>query len=747
MANLGSLVVSLEANMAKFQSDMGRAAQTTEDAMKKMSTGAEFVKGALAGIAAGISVGAFIEIIKGSIDAADNLRDMAQKTGIAVETLNGLAFAAGQAGGSLDGMVAAAGKLNKSLSEAASGDKDVGEAFKKLGISIRDASGQLKGADVVMAEVADKFEKYADGPEKTAIALRVFGKAGADMIPLLNDGGKAMRENTKYAKKYSGVTQELADASDNFNDTMGKLAVQQKGFGNAIAAAVLPVMQAIAEEYLAMTEHSDKYALASEVVRTVFETFTIVGSEVAFTFKAVGNEIGGIIAQVDRLADGDLTGFTAIGDAMKRDAEEARKAHDAFIARVLDRGPATVAEDGTAADPKKPPAPTLRLKGDDPTKAILDARLKALEGAYASERDISAFHSQYMDGLRASATVDLETYENFKKASIQEGLDAAIRTYDAEIAALQRYRAAAGKEMERVQADGQIKEKEALKNQARIKASQDLDLLALTNEKVRNDLVKKWQAEADARTAQNEANVLNIRASLMTQTEAEQEAFDQRIDTLTRFKDAQIANEEQGNALIEAESKRHAEFMQGIQLAQGQQMVSLAGSSAGQLYSVLKDAGMEQTALGKALFVANKAIAIAEIIVNTELAAAKALAMGPIVGPPLAMGIRVLGYASAGIVLGTAIASAEGGYDIPAGTNPVTQLHEKEMVLPKAQADVIRGLANGGRGAGSMPMVTYSPVIHIDSRTDQAEVRQLVVSAVQRGNADLVDKLQRAGRI
>ena len=45
--------------------------------------------------------------------------------------------------------------------------------------------------------------------------------------------------------------------------------------------------------------------------------------------------------------------------------------------------------------------------------------------------------------------------------------------------------------------------------------------------------------------------------------------------------------------------------------------------------------------------------------------------------------------------------AAEGGFDVPAGMNPITKLHEKEMVLPRAQADVIRNMADGGGTASS----------------------------------------------
>jgi len=120
------------------------------------------------------------------------------------------------------------------------------------------------------------------------------------------------------------------------------------------------------------------------------------------------------------------------------------------------------------------------------------------------------------------------------------------------------------------------------------------------------------------------------------------------------------------------------------------------------MLQILKDGGQEKTALFKALFLVNKAIAVAEILINTEVGAAKAIGeFGPF-GLPMSAIIRGLGYASAGIVAGTAIAqaSAENGYDIPAGVNPITQLHQKEMVLPAAQAEVIRGLAKNTSSSG-----------------------------------------------
>ncbi len=76
-------------------------------------------------------------------------------------------------------------------------------------------------------------------------------------------------------------------------------------------------------------------------------------------------------------------------------------------------------------------------------------------------------------------------------------------------------------------------------------------------------------------------------------------------------------------------------------------------------------------------------------------------------------------------------ASAEGGYDIPAGVNPMTQLHQKEMVLPAEQADVIRGMAANGGAGGAM-------TINIKAQDSKDVMRSLRTNgALQRALKDM----------
>ncbi|MDD5247816.1 MAG: hypothetical protein PHY45_02455 [Rhodocyclaceae bacterium] len=88
--------------------------------------------------------------------------------------------------------------------------------------------------------------------------------------------------------------------------------------------------------------------------------------------------------------------------------------------------------------------------------------------------------------------------------------------------------------------------------------------------------------------------------------------------------------------------------------------------------------------------------------------------LAPYLGPmavPAAIGIDGLVLAA-----GSRLMSAEGGFDIPAGVNPLTQLHEQEMVLPAQYAEVIRGMAGAGGSNGGGD-------IHIHSRSDSDVVR------------------------
>lgn len=113
----------------------------------------------------------------------------------------------------------------------------------------------------------------------------------------------------------------------------------------------------------------------------------------------------------------------------------------------------------------------------------------------------------------------------------------------------------------------------------------------------------------------------------------------------------------------------------------------------------------------------------------------------PYVGPflaPVAAGVAL----AAVIGMSSKLMSAAGGYDIPAGVNPLVQAHAREMILPAKHADVIRGLAEGGGTGGSQQPI--SPVFHIQTM-DARGVKQFLMDN-QGALAQVLGEMARNGR-
>lgn len=122
--------------------------------------------------------------------------------------------------------------------------------------------------------------------------------------------------------------------------------------------------------------------------------------------------------------------------------------------------------------------------------------------------------------------------------------------------------------------------------------------------------------------------------------------------------------------------------------------------------------------------VMDKAIKIKEVMNNAAVAASGAYAATaaiPIVGPALAPGAASLAYANVSAM--AAGLSARGGYDIPAGVNPLVQTHEREMILPADIADPMREMVAGGGSPRGRGGDTYH--IHaMDSRSFEQFLRR-----------------------
>ena len=228
---------------------LGRAIGGLSGTAGKVQGGIKGLAGAAGGLSGAlgalvpIGVGAGLAgIATNAINEADNMNDLAQKTGVSVESLSKFQQAANASGTSIEGVGAAMLQFTKRFQ---SGAGPAADALKAIGISATDASGKLKSTDTIMIEVADKFKNMEDGGKKAESAFALFGKAGADMIPLLNGGSKAISDLK------ATMSTDMAQSADRFNDKMEALKTKAGELGLKIGSLLLPYLEKFVDLLLA----------------------------------------------------------------------------------------------------------------------------------------------------------------------------------------------------------------------------------------------------------------------------------------------------------------------------------------------------------------------------------------------------------------------------------------------------------------------------------------------------------------
>lgn len=237
---------------------------------------------------AGVAIGAAaLGAAKTTAEYGDSVWKSSQKTGMAVDEYQKLAYAAGYADVAQTEFDSSMVKLNKRLSEAANGSKTAGQVFNDLGISIRDAGGKVRAPNEIFVELSDRFSSMEDGAAKTARATDIFGKSGANLLPLLNGGSKSLKDMGDEAERLGFVmSAETAKACEQFNDNLKKVTDSSKGAMFQLGIALIPILDSLAQKITAVIakvtqwvkENQDLVKTIASVLIKVSAFLVVVGT-------------------------------------------------------------------------------------------------------------------------------------------------------------------------------------------------------------------------------------------------------------------------------------------------------------------------------------------------------------------------------------------------------------------------------------------------------------------------------------
>lgn len=289
---------------------LGRAWQSVKDNATAVNQALELVGKAFSAVqAAGSAAATVLEQFTAGSARADEMGDLAAKIGVNVTTLSEFETAAKASGASLEGLATGFKFLAKNAADAAAGNTDMEATFKALGVSVKDAAGNLRSTEEIFLDIADTFAGAEDGAAKTALSLKALGKSGAELIPTLNLGRDGLQGYREEALALGTVLdKDLVAASDRYQDSLVSLGTAWTGVQTQLAAGFIPVLANVSEHLLqAIKDLGIGDGRLKEFGETVGEF--------------VGGKLEEVIGIIERF--GETAKEIGFGEAIKQALEEA----------------------------------------------------------------------------------------------------------------------------------------------------------------------------------------------------------------------------------------------------------------------------------------------------------------------------------------------------------------------------------------------------------------------------------------
>jgi hypothetical protein len=451
------------------------------------------------------------DFVKEMAELGEQAIRTSEMLGMTVEQVTALQGASKLTGGNADQMTSMLERLSRTMAMAAEGGKTQIAAFKEAGVSYKDAEGHLRPLNDMLADLANRFKEAPDGPEKTALAMTLMGRAGAEAIPLLNKGAEGLAELAAVGERTGTILSgDVAEGMAKTAEKNNELALAIQGFGENLFQFFKPAIDAIVtalsqwiEGMTAGLKGSGSLQTGVQMLALAFDVLISVILGVVEVFKTLWTVGEGILkglsdgllslgkAAMDAISANwsavpkDLSaGWKKLGDDVQTTGksmadiaiETQSNIASMFMAQMGVGGPkaATDQPNNPLIPPPKTPPPGGGTDKIDAAKAEIDGEIKVLQEGLARKQLILA------DELKLHKIND----QQYAQLS-QEAVDTE---YQAELALLQKELAINGLKLtQRQELLNKIKELEQ-------KHAMEITKIQL---KAADDAAKAWQKVGD----------------------------------------------------------------------------------------------------------------------------------------------------------------------------------------------------------------------------------------------------------
>jgi hypothetical protein len=234
----------------------------------------------------------FKNLILEVAELGDQFDKMSKRSGIAAGELQKLGFAAQLSGASISDMETGIKRLQAAQVEAIDGVATYKDEFKRMGVEVKNQDGTIKDTSQLLVEMADGMQNLETDAERTAVAMKLLGRGGAQLIPLLKQGSEAVADMMMEMEQLGGIIDDdLVQASADFVDNQLRVDMVLQGVKNTIAKQVLPFLNKSTEGFV------EWWKINGQIIRQkVGNTIKGIGR----VLKGVGTAIKGVVSLFTR---------------------------------------------------------------------------------------------------------------------------------------------------------------------------------------------------------------------------------------------------------------------------------------------------------------------------------------------------------------------------------------------------------------------------------------------------------------
>ena len=402
--------------------------------------------------------------------------------------------------------------INKALIVSGASAQSAQAALVQLGQGF--ASGALRGEELnsVLEQAPRLARAIADGLGVPLGKLRELGQAGKltgeQVFAALQKSAKGIDE--EFSKMPLTIDQASTQSANSLMKLVGAID-SATGASQTMAESISGAagfMAQLADEIERASRGDESVGFLAQAFQYVTETLKVLWAYAKDLFQGMQREIGAVAAQIVALATLDLKGFRAISDAVKEDAERARKELNAYVQSVLVIGRVRFGADDQSdaearrlglraptATPKAAPTTASKPKKDPIAAAQLAADLADYKRELAQYTSAFANAESTMEALRSSGLADETAYFESKIALVNLNEAAQLRALEKEKARLEKNKAVGADEIKQ---KSRIADIDAEMARLRVDAANQVQILGIQQRDALADVEKSFKSATAA---------------------------------------------------------------------------------------------------------------------------------------------------------------------------------------------------------------------------------------------------------